>query len=79
MSETSEREIRQVDIYGERPARAYVDGDWLIIAGVPLDPDDVEGWTEEDGHNCDQMGCGQDHVLYRVRLATPTEEADDAE
>lgn len=24
--------------------------------------------TDDEQHNCDQMGCGQDHVLFRGRL-----------
>lgn len=32
----------------------------IVILGVPGDND-----SEETGHSCDLMGCGQDHVLWR--------------
>lgn len=32
---------------------------WVIVLGQP---------QEGDGHNCDQMGCGWNHVLVRAKL-----------
>lgn len=34
----------------------------IVIVGVP--PSD-ERLPEEEQHNCDAMGCGMEHVLYR--------------
>ena len=44
---------------------AYDTGDQIVILGTPPDfPDSV---PEDDPrrHNCDAMGCGCAHVLYR--------------
>ena len=46
---------------------AYDAGDEIVVLGIPVDlgddvPDDDPRW-----HNCDAMGCGQAHVLYRFR------------
>ena len=46
---------------------AYDTGDEIVILGTPPDfPDSV---PEDDPrrHNCDAMGCGCGHVLYRFR------------
>ena len=32
----------------------------IVIVGDPED--------EEDSHNCDAMGCGREHVLYRLKI-----------
>lgn len=47
----------------------------IVVLGTP--PDEPEGLTEEEfavwyetAHNCDAMGCGSSHVLYRFNLAT---------
>ena len=34
----------------------------IVICGTP--PNE-ESKDENDWHNCDAMGCGQEHVLYR--------------
>lgn len=34
----------------------------FVLLGVPAKSDD------DLAHNCDAMGCGQDHVLFRGRL-----------
>ncbi len=48
--------VRQhVDVYATPDGR-------FVIVGTPLDSED-----EERGHNCDAMGCGQEHVLHRGR------------
>ena len=39
---------------------AYTNGTTIVIGGVPV-----------DDHNCDQMGCGQDHVLARFEIPEP--------
>lgn len=36
----------------------------VVITGQPEESDD-----EETGHNCDAIGCGWDHVLYRIPLS----------
>lgn len=38
----------------------------IVVLGSP-DSDDEDG---EDSHNCDANGCGQDHVLWRQRIAS---------
>lgn len=49
----------QLDKY----TRVYVSDRWLLITGTPEESED-----EETGHNCDAMGCGWEHVLYRFPL-----------
>ena len=39
----------------------WTDGTDVIVLGIPPHEDD-----EENGHNCDDMGCGQCHVLLRA-------------
>lgn len=34
----------------------------IVITGLPR--------LEDEQHNCDAMGCGMDHVLFRGRLAS---------
>ncbi len=50
---------RQLDKY----TRVYVSDKWLLVTGTPDESED-----EETGHNCDAMGCGWEHVLYRLPL-----------
>lgn len=38
---------------------AYTNGERIVVEGSPMDDDG----DEENGHNCDQMGCGFAHVL----------------
>ena len=43
--------------------KAYLTKDaGLVVCG---NPDDHGGLH---GHNCDQMGCGSEHVLFRINL-----------
>ena len=35
----------------------------LVILGDPMDAED-----EEISHNCDAMGCGQEHVIVRAKI-----------
>jgi hypothetical protein len=44
---------------------AYDAGNEIVICGDPTEEHD--DWPEDDPrrHNCDRMGCGQSHVLYR--------------
>lgn len=37
----------------------WTDGKWLIVPGYP---------EAESDHNCDAMGCGQDHIILRILL-----------
>lgn len=43
--------------------KAYTNGKKLVVCGVPD--------TDDESHNCDQMGCGSvgDHVLHIINLA----------
>lgn len=52
----------QLDKY----TRVYVSDKWLLVTGTPAEDED-----EETGHNCDAMGCGWEHVPYRLPLCTP--------
>lgn len=50
---------------------AYEKADEIVICGpVPQEPAE---WAEDDArrHNCDAMGCGAAHVLYRFRKPSP--------
>lgn len=57
---------------GQPPiGEAYDTGDEIVIIGTPPEfPDSV---PEDDPrrHNCDAMGCGCAHVLYRFRKPNP--------
>jgi hypothetical protein len=39
----------------------WTDGTDVIVLGLPPNAD-----VEENGHNCDEMGCGQCHVLLKA-------------
>lgn len=39
----------------------------VIVLGIPADEDEN---AMEPNHNCDQMGCGQCHVLWRHEIAS---------
>ena len=47
---------------GYEPVQAYTNGKEIVVIGQP----------EHDDHNCDAMGCGQNHVIARIALAQPT-------
>ncbi|HEU6452879.1 MAG TPA: hypothetical protein VFT57_15790 [Gemmatimonadaceae bacterium] len=46
---------------------AYVGRGEIVVTGTPPQDED-----EEMGHNCDAMGCGSCHVMYRAPFPTPT-------
>ncbi len=51
---------------GQTPiGKAYDAGNEIVILGDP--PAEDPSWPDGDPrrHNCDAMGCGQAHVLYR--------------
>jgi hypothetical protein len=48
---------------GAELVEAYMTAREIIVMGQPPEDDD-----EETGHNCDAMGCGLSHVLYRMPL-----------
>lgn len=53
---------------GQEPiGTAYDAGADIVILGIPHDED--VSWSDDDPrrHNCDAMGCGQAHVLYRFK------------
>ena len=37
--------------------------DFIVLGDPPMQDDD-----SEEGHNCDQMGCGACHVIARGRI-----------
>ena len=49
---------------------AYDTGTEIVILGRPDDEDFLDAIGASDGdprrHNCDAMGCGGCHVLYRI-------------
>ena len=49
---------------GARLVEAYVTDKEVIVMGIA--PDD-EHLPEDDRHNCDAMGCGFTHVIYRFK------------
>lgn len=53
--------IKEPEIIG----LAYDVGDEIVVCGTPIEFN--EDLPEDDPryHNCDAMGCGQEHVLYR--------------
>lgn len=46
---------------------AYDAGDEIVILGTPPEYDESVPDDDPRQHNCDDMGCGQAHVLYRFR------------
>ena len=38
----------------------YVGKGQVVVLGMPK--------SDDESHNCDAMGCGQDHVVYRARI-----------
>lgn len=53
------------DVYHSEPVKvgtAYEKGCWIVVCG---EPNDTEDENSPDYHNCDAMGCGWEHVLYR--------------
>ena len=54
-------QLRDVNVYVKPIPES--DRHIIIITGDP--PEEKEG-VEDDLHNCDYMGCGWEHVLYRL-------------
>ena len=46
-----------------KSVRAYLTQDEIIICGIPDEFLDI--YNQEGNHNCDAMGCGQDHIIAR--------------
>ena len=46
---------------------AYDTGHEIVIIGTPPEFDDSVPDDDPRRHNCDDMGCGCAHVLYRFR------------
>lgn len=44
----------------------FVSKDYVVVCGTPVDDENA---PEELRHNCDAMGCGQDHVIFRARIS----------
>lgn len=53
-----------------RGGAAYTGDGQIVITGSPLTEDPN---AEESAHNCDAMGCGQDHVVWRFSIPMPDE------
>lgn len=54
-------------------ATVYTDGEHIVVTAHPHDVCDAEHW-----HNCDEMGCGWEHVVLRGRVdRRKKEEGDD--
>ena len=57
----------------ERPIGiAYLCGNQVVVCGIPTHYGTTEDHIPCDDprrHNCDAMGCGRDHVIYRFPLA----------
>jgi hypothetical protein len=49
---------------GAKRVEAYESATEIVVCGTP--PDDMH-LPEDQRHNCDEMGCGQSHVIYRFR------------
>lgn len=48
---------------GTRVAYVTAEGQQVVVLGQPA--------ADDATHNCDAMGCGQDHVLQRLQVAPP--------
>lgn len=58
------------DSYRRLPVdEVWTDGTDVIVLGLPPRADD-----EENGHNCDEMGCGQCHVLLKCHVLLRADE-----
>ena len=58
MEETVPKDYRPIEVV------AYSNGKNVVIIGTPHEYEtDEENYAH---HNCDQMGCGWSHVLYRA-------------
>lgn len=66
--------------YRRLDAEVWIGSNDVVVVGTPDESED-----EETGHNCDAMGCGWDHVLYRIPLPStagplrPAEDRKDAQ
>jgi hypothetical protein len=49
-------------------ATVYTDGEHIVVTAHPHDVCEAEDW-----HNCDEMGCGWEHVLLRGRVGDKKE------
>jgi hypothetical protein len=54
---------------------AYDTGDEIVICGTPPEFSDSVPEDDPRRHNCDAMGCGCAHVLYRFRKPNAGREA----
>ena len=54
---------------------AYDTGHEIVIIGTPPEFDDSVPDDDPRRHNCDAMGCGCAHVLYRFRKPNPSHHA----
>lgn len=67
---------------GWRPVEAYESETEILIVGKPeaepegLSDADYAAWFNST-HNCDAMGCGWSHVLYRIAKSVPVSEVNE--
>lgn len=54
------------------PVAAFSNGQQIVVIGQPICTDDDEADFER--HNCDDMGCGWDHVMARFDCVLVKEE-----
>jgi len=60
--QTAPRPVAENSIEAEPFGYAFHFGNQIVICGTP---NDIEDENDPLYHNCDAMGCGQNHVLYR--------------
>lgn len=53
------------NIRGEMTSVWFAKDGEVVVLGSP---DNDESRPEDEWHNCDANGCGQDHVLWRGRI-----------
>jgi hypothetical protein len=65
------------NIEGHRDEQAYsieiINKNEIIVIGVP--PDESEN-DAENTHNCDEMGCGFNHILFRAYIVSEDDNAE---
>ena len=49
------------------PLNAYSNGEEIVVMGTPTHNEELAEDAPEQ-HDCDEMGCGSDHVLARFRV-----------
>jgi hypothetical protein len=63
----AETKARYSEGFTEVAPNVHVGHGEIVVTGQPSD---VEDENDPAFHNCDAMGCGRCHVLYRAPLAS---------